>query len=173
MKFTHVSAVVLSAFLIGAMPVTAMAQAAPTPSPQQLLSQYPAGGNQLATVICDITVANPGVVNAVLDLASTANPGQKKAIANGLACASRNLAATRPAASDQISQAVAAFDDDAFQVAYADALNDEATAGLGTGRIGGGPVARSFAFTPGAGSGGNNGVGNGVGGTPPGNPSPN
>jgi hypothetical protein len=121
--------------------------------PRIIDNNYPQGGPELVTLVCDIVINDPNLVDDVIDYARGANRLQRKAIAEGLGCAARVLAATRPAASDKIAQAVLNFDDEEFQTAFNDALDDIATAGISPG-TGGGPVNRAFNFSPGTSGGG-------------------
>jgi hypothetical protein len=79
-------------------------------NPQTLLTTHASAGLPLSSEIRSLVLTAPELVEAVIDVANSANDAQKSAIGAGLAEAARILASTNPEAATRIQQAVAKRD---------------------------------------------------------------
>jgi hypothetical protein len=89
----------------GRLPDAAIAQF--KANPHSLLTTYASAGLPLSTQARDLVLTDPKLVDALIDLARSANDAQKGAIGAGLAEAARVLSASDPAEAARIRQAVA------------------------------------------------------------------
>src|ERR1700683_2160937 len=92
--------------------------------PEQLLTQFPSGGQQMTSLIRDLVASEPGTLPLVLDLSPKANSEQVQAIGTGLGQAARVCSRTAPAFANEIQQMTVATDVQPVTQAFA-AVVDE------------------------------------------------
>jgi hypothetical protein len=129
-------------------------------NPQTLLTTYASAGLPLSTEVRSLVLTDPGVVDALIDVAKNGNDAQKAAMGAGLAEAARILAATNPQLAARIQLAVAKAGCDPSGPAKPDCAS---LAPFVTAFIAGSNGIRTAAIGGGAGGGGG-GLGGGSGG---------
>jgi hypothetical protein len=128
-----------AAFMLSAQ--FAVAQQTPSPTPSQVLSQFPGGGPDMVAQVQNLLNSDRANLVAILAFAKTATEDQRKAIAQGLAGVAKAYAASDPAFATQIQEQVAASGIPELAKAYAEAAGDTGTASAGgAGGAGGGQV---------------------------------
>jgi hypothetical protein len=156
--FRLVSRAVLGAAIAGSLLVSVLPASAALYSPRQALpsqtiqqflsnpaSLLALSGPQLIAMVRDLAASDPGTLNAIIGLLSSANPDQSTAIGTALGQVALMAASTDPAYATQIQDAVASSKNTSALVAFSAVVGGDikltaAVGGVGGGGGGGGPT---------------------------------
>jgi hypothetical protein len=106
--------------------------------PAALLRRFQSGGPDMASQVKDLVITDAAAVPVILNLLSTANANQKRAVGQGLAEAAKVLVRSDQARAVDVQQRVAALTDPVLRVSFLAALGDTQLGGPGAGPGGGG-----------------------------------
>jgi hypothetical protein len=139
-------AAIAGSLLVSVLPASAALysprQALPSQTIQQFLSN-PASllalsGPQLIAMVRDLAASDPGTLNAIIGLLSSANPDQSTAIGTALGQVALMAAGTDPSYATQIQDAVATSKNTSALVAFSAVVGGDIKITAATGGVGGG-----------------------------------
>jgi hypothetical protein len=107
-------------------------------NPSSLLTQNPDGGAKMVSQVANLVQSDPGALDALIALLTTANASQQSAIGAGLGQAALALAASNPELGNRIQTAIARSGVQTAIASYSGVTGNSLIGSLGTGGAGGG-----------------------------------